>query len=710
MKSSPGGVVMRKSVHGFGVSILMGSIPFLMLLLLSFNANAQWVSIVPPDVSASWGLANGRVLGSGVGWAVGTDVANKRGVILQFRDNSWRIFDPPNVSSNWELNAVGFSAGNDVWAVGIDYSTGSRSGVIIRNLNGIWTIFPPPFVSLDWGLYGISFSGSNEGWAVGFDYANRRGVLLHYKSGVWVSDTPPSVGLDWGLYGIMMINSKEGWAVGVDHTNNRGVILHYARDVTSSTTSKSIYDWQIYLPPPLDGDWELNSVSFPGTTSGIAVGVNHTQKRGLILQFTSPRWDEVIPPLLSSDFEFNFATFPSTTAGWISGIDYANKKGILLQYDNKIWIDSPVPEISPDWMLSNVRFTASDQIWAFGTDVKNKQGVILRYSVNTKETISTSSMPNGPTSIAPNALSTFYTGESLSNLDHSVQYMLDWGDGTNSGWLPVGTVGASKSWASPGTYLVNAQARCDTDTNITSKLSSELSVAVSVSGTATPIKLLSPPAETAYTACSLYSLPTFAWKADGSFTDYTIQFSKDASLDIIVASDKVSSPSVTLDFNTWKKVLLAPGLKASGSSTPLAAGGPVFWRVIGTRSDKTLVNSDTLSLQIDTPQPVGNPTITDTSKSSLPTLSWDNNCNIKSTVWFGNNASFTHKTSVTFNVKDPTQNGGVFTETLTSSQWTAVQSVTGRVTGSVVYWYVQSWDGTNRQVVTQPNMSFVITD
>ncbi len=47
---------------------------------------------------------------------------------------------------------------------------------------------------------------------------------------------------------------------------------------------------------------------------------------------------------------------------------------------------------------------------------------------------------------------------------------------------------------------------------------------------------------------------------------------------------------------------------------------------------------------------------------------------------------------------------------LTSSQWTAVQNVTGRVTGSVVYWYVESFDGTNRRVVTQPNMSFVITD
>ena len=97
----------------------------------------------------------------------------------------------------------------------------------------------------------------------------------------------------------------------------------------------------------------------------------------------------------------------------------------------------------------------------------------------------------------------------------------------------------------------------------------------------------------------------------------------------------------------------------------------MFWRVVGTRSDKTLVISDTLSVLIDTPQPVGNPTITNTSKSSLPILSWENNCNFRSKVWFGNNPFFTHQTSVSFDVKDPTENGGVFTESLTSGQWTA---------------------------------------
>ena len=446
----------------------------------------------------------------------------------------------------------------------------------------------------------------------------------------------------------------------------------------------------------------------PLNHGGVGCGRKSYREKGIILHFVTPRWDEVIPPQVSSDFELNYATFPSTYVGWVSGIDHANKKGVLLQYDNRVWTDYPLPEISPDWMLGNVRFAASDQIWAFGTDIVNKRGVILRYSVNTKETISTPSKPNGPTQIAPNVLSAFYTGESLSNLEHSVEYFFDWGDGTNSGWLPVGTTGVSKAWISPGTYLVKAQARCDTNTEKVSKWSSELTV--TVSNSPTQITLLSPPEEAAFTACSLYALPTFVWEANGSFTDYEIQFSKTGSFDLMAASKRTSSTSILIDDAQWKKVIVANGSMAAGANEPATSGGPMFWRVVGTRSDKVAVISNTFSFLIAPAQAVGDPVITDTSKSLLPTLSWDNNCGIKFIVWFGSNPFFSRKTSVTFNIKNSNENGGVFTKTLTSSQWTAVQNVTGRVTGTTVYWYVESRDGANRRAVTQPNSFFVITD
>jgi hypothetical protein len=95
------------------------------------------------------------------------------------------------------------------------------------------------------------------------------------------------------------------------------------------------------------------------------------------------------------------------------------------------------------------------------------------------ETISTPAVPSGPTSGTMGTNYTYSTGGSTSSLGHSVQYFFDWGDGTNSGWLSVGTTSASKSWTSANTYSVKAKARCATDTGVESNWSTSLSVTIS---------------------------------------------------------------------------------------------------------------------------------------------------------------------------------------------------------------------------------------
>ena len=707
---------MEKSTRSLKKRILVGWILFLSLGAFTLDAQAQWVSVMPPEVSANWGLNKVRILSSG-GWAVGVDGTSKQGVILQFNNNIWTVADLPDVSSDWELNSFSFrSSMNDVWAVGVDFSSGSRKGIMLHYVSGLWKVITPPYVSLDWGLYDISFSSSNEGWAVGADYSSHKGILLHYKSGVWTSYVPPNLSLDWGLFGIQMISTNEGWAVGVDRTNTRGALLHYAIEAQSkSTIVTKIYTWQVVLPPQINANWELSNIYFIGasqtegtTAEGWAVGVNHTEKRGAMLRFSNSNWAEIILPTVSSDWELNTVYFSSNTAGWVAGIDHANNQGILLQFYKGLWTISGVPGLSSDWDLASIHLLNANEGWAVGTDSVNKRGVLLKYSNNTDETISTPSTPNGPTNIGPDVVSTFYTGESLSNLDHSVQYFFDWGDGTNSGWLPVGTVGASKSWTSSATYQVKAQARCDTDTAAVSKSSSALSVIVS--STPTPVTLVSPLDGTLYTGCSLYSLPTFTWTGNGSFTGYEIQFSKTESFDKIAASDKTSSTSAAVDSTLWTKVLTAPNSTSTVSSTPVSYGGPVFWRVIGTLADKTTVISNTLSIFIDRPQPVGNLMITNTSASSIPVLSWDNQCNIRFRVWFGNNPNFSRTASATFNIKNPNDNGGAFTDTLTSGQWSSVRQLVQKVTGAPIYWYVESWDGAKRHVISQPPESFFVSD
>jgi hypothetical protein len=60
-----------------------------------------------------------------------------------------------------------------------------------------------------------------------------------------------------------------------------------------------------------------------------------------------------------------------------------------------------------------------------------------------------------------------------------VQYLFSWGDGTNSGWLAIGTTSASHTWTSTGSFSVTAQARSSVNTSVTSPVSSALGVSIS---------------------------------------------------------------------------------------------------------------------------------------------------------------------------------------------------------------------------------------
>lgn len=148
----------------------------------------------------------------------------------------------------------------------------------------------------------------------------------------------------------------------------------------------------------------------------------------------------------------------------------------------------------------------------------------------------------------------------------------------------------------------------------------------------------------------------------------------------------------------WKKVLLIPG----------AEGGKVYWRVVGTTSNGAQSTSDKRSLLISAPQPVGNPVISPVSRNTLPVLTWQNRCNVKFRVWFGSDAGFSRKIILPFHVSDLTLNGGTFSKELTQAQWLTIRMLVGNEPGSIIYWYVESWDGLNRDVATEV-MSFILT-
>ncbi|MBL9132183.1 MAG: hypothetical protein JNG86_13350, partial [Verrucomicrobiaceae bacterium] len=135
------------------------------------------------------------------------------------------------------------------------------------------------------------------------------------------------------------------------------------------------------------------------------------------------------------------------------------------------------------------------------------------------ETVSTPTTPTGSASGAVGTSYSFTTGGSTSSLANPVQYQFDWGDGSNSGWLAVGTTSAAKTWAAPGTYSVRAQARSSVNTAAVSALSSTLSVTITGGGGgggSTRGVMTSPANGVTFASTTV----TFTWSAGPASTGY----------------------------------------------------------------------------------------------------------------------------------------------------------------------------------------------
>ncbi len=122
---------------------------------------------------------------------------------------------------------------------------------------------------------------------------------------------------------------------------------------------------------------------------------------------------------------------------------------------------------------------------------------------NDEETVSAPDTPAGPATGASGTSYEYSTGGSISSRGDDVQYLFDWCDGSDSGWLAVGATTAAHSWASAGTYIVRAKARCATHTATESAWSATFSVALDRDPTWVAVSR--------FEACADESQPTVEW-------------------------------------------------------------------------------------------------------------------------------------------------------------------------------------------------------
>ena len=609
----------------------------------------------------------------------------------------WTIVNAPNVSAAWTLNSVQFTSPNEGWAVGNDWL---EKGVLLHHSNGRWRNITAPNVNPEgWELNGVHFIDSTEGWAVGWagsmvEETERRWVLLHYYNGSWKNVIPPDLNLEyWELYGVHFTSSNQGWVVGSDWINGRGVLLHYSDG-----------SWEEVDPVPVSSFWWLNSVHSTSPEEGWAVGSDWEKGKGVLLHYSNGSWEEVDPPLVSSFWELNSVHFTSPEEGWAAGEitspDWTTITGFLIHYSNGSWITATPPEVSSNWGINSVHFVSPNEGWAVGTDWESwvPKGVLLKYFSISPETISIPTISVGPPEGTTGTVYTYSAEGGDSNLGHPIQYQFDWGDGTNSGWLPPKKTSASKSWSSGGTFNVKAQARCASHNSVVSSWSEPLLVNIIPSS----ITLQLPSSAGTFAACTLISTyqPTFSWSAIGTFTNYSILFSTSemdfSTRGILIAKANVrgAGNSWTPAIGLWKKIMTL-----SNNNGTIRE---VYWKVIGTMPDRTTVESEVRSLSIENPQPVtiNAPQENIPLPSDVPpTFEFKSNCNVKFRLEFSpSNDSWEPKTvkGFTITTRDPNLSDGIV-RTLTQGQWNAVRKLVG-IGG---YFRIKAWDAIKRETVSE---------
>jgi hypothetical protein len=485
--------------------------------LLFHYLNGSWSHISSPNVSQVWRLSGVHFINPNEGWAVGEDITNQTGVLLHYSNGTWTVAPPPSISTPWRLHDVQMVSLNEGWAVG----EGKDGGILLHYQNGPWTVVNPVndlFVDPS-TFQGIHFTSPSEGWIVGKGYLTggfyTGGLLLHYLNGVWKTYPPPDVNVSWVLNNIYFLSPSEGWAVGYDIPNQRGVLLRFSETLSTPITPNG----------PISGN---PGISYSYSTTGSPSDIGHSVE----IQFDWKGDGSDLSPWGSSTQSKTWtaggtydvrararcATDPSVITNWSSslmvtmtvieivsppnppigpttgmpGVSYPYTTGgstsnfghsIEYQFDWK----GDGSDLSPwgsstqskTWGVAGIYNVRTRARCAIDPTIVSNWSSALTVTLGNPETISTPNVPSGPMNGTIGTLYTYSTGGSTSNLGHPVQCLIDWGDGSHSGWLPVGNTSASKSWASSGNYLIKAQARCATDTSVVSSWSGTLNVNIS---------------------------------------------------------------------------------------------------------------------------------------------------------------------------------------------------------------------------------------
>ncbi len=225
--------------------------------------------------------------------------------------------------------------------------------------------------------------------------------------------------------------------------------------------------------------------------------------------------------------------------------------------------------------------STSSPVWSFTTVAA------------TSETISTPATPSGPASATTSEVPSYSTTGAISSAGHDVEYRFDWGDGTMSAWVAIGT--RTHRWDAAGTYEVAAQARCAVDTAVETAWSATLTVTVTAGSETVSVPNKPTGQISGEPGVSLAYAVTGAGSSEGHAIEYRFDFGDGTQSDWTAAGTTSHAWAAAGNYNvtaqarcathievesvwsTARVVTIAVGVETV--SVPSAPTGPVFGEI-----------------------------------------------------------------------------------------------------------------------------------
>lgn len=307
-------------------------------------------------------------------WAVGVSYTTDRTIgstlIQHWNGSQWSVIPSPNPSSTINLlQAVAAVAPNDVWAVG--YAPTATQSIAIMHWNGTaWSVIPnPPGTTTLSNLAALAAVSANDVWAVGNGRLGDENatLTLHWNGSTWSVVASPNVGpeVDNILQGVTAISSNDVWAVGTQqptsNTDPSALILHWNGSA-----------WTIV---PSTGPEGSHLLAASAVASNDVWATGYSEAGTLTEHWNGSTWSVVATPTNvngSSPLFFPSVVALSSANVWTVGESFDSRRSVshtlTEQWNGTKWAVVKSPNVGPDHNeLFAIDATPGGTLWTVGT-------------------------------------------------------------------------------------------------------------------------------------------------------------------------------------------------------------------------------------------------------------------------------------------------------------------------------------------------------